>query len=207
MSKAPTLEAQFADLADPRTGDNVQHKLLDIVIIAILAVICGAEGWTDVAEFGKAKAEWVQRFLELPHGIPSHDTFRTVFMRLDAQAFQQCFINWVQAVHTLTQGQVVALDGKCLRGTQDSYLGKQAIYMVSAWATADHLVLGQRKVDEKSNEITAVPELLALLPGAELVTGRAPYYVRLWTPLAWVINKVQGKGRIRPTANTAEDAP
>ena len=163
MSKAPTLEAQFADLADPRTGDNVQHKLLDIVIIAILAVICGAEGWTDVAEFGKAKAEWVQRFLELPHGIPSHDTFRTVFMRLDAQAFQQCFINWVQAVHTLTQGQVVALDGKCLRGTQDSYLGKQAIYMVSAWATADHLVLGQRKVDEKSNEITAVPELLALL--------------------------------------------
>ena len=141
----------------------MQHKLLDIVIIAILAVICGAEGWTDVEEFGKAKAEWLHKFLELPHGIPSHDTFRTVFMRLDAQEFQQCFINWVQAIHTLTQGQVIALDGKCLRGTHDSYLGKQAIYMVSAWATADHLVLGQRKVDAKSNEITAVPELLALL--------------------------------------------
>ena len=163
MNKAPTLEAQFADLTDPRTDHTLHHKLIDIVTIAILAVICGAEGWTDIEAFGNAKESWLRKFLELPNGIPSHDTFRLVFIRLDAQEFEQCFINWVNAVHTLTAGQVIALDGKCLRGTQDRYLGKQAIYMVSAWATADHLVLGQRKVDEKSNEITAVPELLALL--------------------------------------------
>jgi predicted transposase YbfD/YdcC len=163
MNKAPTLEAQFAALTDPRTDHTLRHKLLDIVTIAILAVICGAEGRTDMEAFGKAKESWLRQFLELPNGIPSHDTFRLLFMRLNAQEFEQCFINWVQAVHTLTAGQVVAIDGKCLRGTQDSYLGKQAIYMVSAWATADHLVLGQRKVDAKSNEITAVPELLALL--------------------------------------------
>jgi predicted transposase YbfD/YdcC len=163
MNTAPTLEAQFADLTDPRTDHTLRHKLIDIVTIAILAVICGAEGWTDMEAFGKAKESWLRKFLELPNGIPSHDTFRLVFIRLDAQEFEQCFINWVNAVHTLTAGQVIALDGKCLRGTQDRYLGKQAIYMVSAWATADHLVLGQRKVDEKSNEITAIPELLALL--------------------------------------------
>jgi predicted transposase YbfD/YdcC len=163
MNRAPTLEAQFADLTDPRTDHTLRHKLIDIVIIAILAVICGADGWTDVEEFGRAKERWLRKFLELPHGIPSHDTFGRVFARIDAQEFQQCFMSWVQAIHTLTQGQVIAVDGKCLRGTQDTYLGKQAIHMVSAWATADHMVLGQRQVDAKSNEITAVPELLALL--------------------------------------------
>jgi len=163
MNKAPTLEAQFAELTDPRIDHTLKHKLLDIVIIAILAVICGADSWTDIAAFGEAKEIWLRKFLELPNGIPSHDTFGRVFARLDAQEFQQCFMNWVNAANQITHGQVIAVDGKCLRGSQDSYLGKQAIYMVSAWASADHLVLGQRKVNEKSNEITAVPELLALL--------------------------------------------
>lgn len=163
MNKAPTLEAQFGSLSDPRKDHTRRHKLLDIVIIAILAVIGGADSWTDIEVFGKAKETWLRKFLELPNGIPSHDTFGRVFARLDAQEFQQCFINWVNAANTLTQGQVIALDGKCLRGTQDQRLGKKAIYMVSAWAATDHLVLGQRKVDEKSNEITAVPELLSYL--------------------------------------------
>jgi len=163
MGKGPTLEAQFADLTDPRRDHALRHKLLDVVIIGILAVICGAEGWTDMELYGKSKEAWLRRFLELPNGIPSHDTFRRIFASLDAQEFQQCFMNWVEAAHRLTQGQVIALDGKCLRGSQDQRAGKQAIYMVSAWAAADHLVLGQRQVDEKSNEITAVPELLAHL--------------------------------------------
>jgi len=113
--------------------------------------------------YGEAKEAWLSRFLELPHGIPSHDTFRRVFGSLDAREFQECFVSWVSAAHKLTAGQVIAVDGKCLRGSQDTVTGKEAIYMVSAWATADHLVLGQRKVDEKSNEITAVPALLAYL--------------------------------------------
>lgn len=163
MSKAPTLEAQFAELTDPRSDHTKRHKFTDIIIIAILAVICGADGWTDVEIFGQSKEPWLRKFLELPNGIPSHDTFGRVFARLNAQEFQECFINWVQATHELATGQVIALDGKCLRGTSDEYLGKQAFYMVSAWAASDHLVLGQRKVDEKSNEITAVPQLLKQL--------------------------------------------
>jgi predicted transposase YbfD/YdcC len=163
MTHAPTLEAQFSDLTDPRSGANVRHKFIDIVVIAILATLANADGWSDMAEFGKAKEAWLRQYLELPNGIPSHDTFRRLFILLDPQAFQQCFMNWVNAIHALTKGQVVAFDGKCLRGTQDSHAGKPAIYMVSAWAAADHMVLGQRKVDEKSNEITVIPELLALL--------------------------------------------
>lgn len=163
MNHAPTLEAQFSDLTDPREGINVRHKFMDIIIIAILATLANADAWTDMEEFGKAKEDWLSQYLELPHGIPSHDTFRRLFILLDPQEFQRCFMNWVNAIHSLTRGQVVAFDGKCLRGTQDSYAGKEAIYMVSAWAAEDHMVLGQRKVDEKSNEITAIPELLALL--------------------------------------------
>lgn len=158
-----TLEKHFAGLTDPRVERTREHKLLDIVIIAICAVICGADGWTDVEEFGKAKRAWLETFLELPNGIPSHDTLGRVFARLNPQEFEQCFREWVQAVNLLTQGEVVAVDGKTLRRSHDRRLGQNAIHMISAWASANRLVLGQRKVDEKSNEITAIPALLQVL--------------------------------------------
>lgn len=158
-----SIERHFAALDDPRIDRTKRHKLLDIVVIAICAVICGADDWVAIETFGKAKYEWFKQFLELPNGIPSHDTFGRVFGALDPEQFQSCFLNWISAVSEITQGQVIALDGKTLRRSHDKTLGKKAIVMVSAWATANHLVLGQRKVDEKSNEITAIPELLQVL--------------------------------------------
>jgi len=158
-----TITDSFAELEDPRVNRTKLHKLLDIITIAICGVICGADGWTGIEKFGNAKLAWLQTFLELPNGIPSHDTFGRVFARLDPEGFQQCFLGWVQAVSEFTGGQVVAIDGKCLRRSHDKRLGKEAIHMVSAWATEAHLVLGQRKVDTKSNEITAIPALLKFL--------------------------------------------
>ena len=165
MPKKPleAIEEHFGKVTDPRVNRTKEHKLIDIIAIAICAVICGAEGWVDIELYGKSKQPWLSTFLELPNGIPSHDTFGRVFSLLDAQQFQLAFYEWVCAVNELVQGQVINIDGKCLRGSNDKYLGKRAVYMVSAWAEANQLVLGQRKVDEKSNEITAIPELLKLL--------------------------------------------
>ena len=157
------LATSFATLPDPRVDRTKKHLLLDIVLIAICAVICGAEGWVDVAECGEAKREWFSRFLKLPNGIPSHDTFGNVFAALDAAEFERCFLEWVQAVNVLTAGQVIAVDGKTLRRSHDQRRGKAALHMVSAWASANGLVLGQVATDAKSNEITAIPELLRLL--------------------------------------------
>jgi predicted transposase YbfD/YdcC len=157
------LSDHFGSLPDPRGPGLVEHKLLDIIIIAICAVICGADSWVEIEEFGTARYGWLKGFLELPHGIPSHDTFGRVFARVSAVAFQRCFASWIQAVFTMTQGQVIAIDGKTLRRSYERGSGKAAIHMVSAWANANRLVLGQVKTDEKSNEITAIPELLKLL--------------------------------------------
>jgi predicted transposase YbfD/YdcC len=153
----------FGDLPDPRIDRTKLHKLIDIIVIAICAVICGADDWVEVAMFGEAKEAWFRTFLELPNGIPSHDTFRRVFALLDPEAFRQRFLEWVQAVSRITSGQVIAIDGKKLRGSGEPILGHGAIDMVSAWATENDLVLGQVKVDDKSNEISAIPQLLQVL--------------------------------------------
>lgn len=157
------LEAHFSSLTDPRIDRTKRHPLINLIMIAICAVICGAETWVDIQAYGEAKREWLGRFLDLTNGIPSHDTFGRVFALLDPKQFEACFLSWIKDVFTVTSGQVVAVDGKQLRRSHDKANGKAAIYMVSAWAEANRLVLGQVKVDEKSNEITAIPELLSLL--------------------------------------------
>lgn len=165
MSEKPfkSIEEHFGEISDPRQGLNVQHKLLDIIIIAICGVICGADGWVEIENFGRQKESWLRKFLELPKGIPSHDTFGRVFARIDPEAFQHSFMEWVRAIHMITQGQVIGVDGKRSRRSHDMKTGKEALYLVNAWAEANHLVLGQREVDAQSNEITAIPELLKLL--------------------------------------------
>jgi predicted transposase YbfD/YdcC len=158
-----SLAHHFAELTDPRVERTRLHNLLDIVAIAICAVIAGAETWEDIEDFGTVKHDWLKTFLALPHGIPSHDTIARVFARLDPEEFQRGFLGWVVAVQEATGRQVVAIDGKTQRGSHDRARGKSALHLVHAWATANHLLLGQLAVDEKSNEITAIPELLRML--------------------------------------------
>lgn len=158
-----TIQAHFDHLKDPRRTYLNDHPLINIITIALCAMIAGAEGWTDVENFGQQKQAWLGRFLNLTKGVPSHDTYGRVFARLDPEQFRHSFLSWVQAVFEVSKGQVIAIDGKQLRRSHDKTLGKNAIRMVSAWATANHLVLGQVKVGSKSNEITAIPKLLRLL--------------------------------------------
>jgi len=160
MQENNSLERYFGDLPDPRVVGRCEHKLVDIILIAICAVLCGAEGWEDIEEFGQSKASWLRQFLELPCGIPWHDTFRRVFGLLDAQDFQERFARWVEGVLSVKRGQVIGVDGKTVRGSHNRQAGQEAIHLVSAWASESGLLLGQRKVDEKSNEITAIAELL-----------------------------------------------
>jgi predicted transposase YbfD/YdcC len=160
---AASLAEHFSDLEDPRSDLGKRHLLLDIIVIVICAVVCGADDWVEVELFGQSKQEWLGQFLELPHGIPSHDTFGRVFRLLDPEQFERGFRSWIEAVQWETEGQVIAVDGKRLRRSHDRPLGKAAIEMVNAWATANGLVLGQTKVAEGSNEITALPELLQIL--------------------------------------------
>jgi len=158
-----TLQEHFAGLQDPRVDRTKRHQLLGIITIALCAVICGADTWVDVEEFGQAKRAWLETFLDLPNGIPSHDTFGRVFAHLDPEQFQACFLSWVQAIHTVLPDQQIAIDGKTARRSHDRGVGKAAIQMVSAWAAETHLVLAQRHVKEHSNEQTALPFLLEQL--------------------------------------------
>jgi predicted transposase YbfD/YdcC len=156
-----SIPRYFATLKDPRRAHRRLHLLQDILVIALCAVIAGAQDWQEVETFGRKRKDWLKRFLGLPHGIPSHDTFERVFDRIKPQAFQACFREWVQAVSQALRIKHVAIDGKTLCGSGSAKLGP--LHLVSAWATAQRLSLGQVAVEDKSNEITAIPALLELL--------------------------------------------
>jgi predicted transposase YbfD/YdcC len=162
-SAIASLSKHFESLTDPRAEHSIDHLLIDIVVITICAVICGANNWVEIENYGHAKKEWLETFLELPNGIPSHDTLMRLFARLKPKELQQCFLDWIEAVAEITKGQVIAVDGKSLRSALERGENRGAIHMVSAWATKNRLVLGQTKVSAKSNEITAIPELLKIL--------------------------------------------
>lgn len=188
--------SHFRHLKDPRVERTRDHKLIDIIAVAILAVISGASGWQGMEDYGHSKQEWLEQFLELPKGIPSDDTFRRVFERLDPHEFQQGFHSWLSSLAGLLGATVVSLDGKTHRGSYDREQGQSALQTVSAWASEHRLILGQIKVDCKSNEITAIPALLELLDlsgciitidamgtqkeiAQQIITARADYVLTL----------------------------
>jgi predicted transposase YbfD/YdcC len=165
------LIEHLSELDDPRCPGKVEHQLIDILVIAVCAVIACAESWEDIALYGRSKQDWLRRFLALPNGVPSHDTFRRVFMLIDPDAFEACFTAWAQGIAPLGKHEVVAIDGKTVRRSFDRGREQAPLHLVSAWASEQGLVLGQRRVDDKSNEITAIPELLdALALEGTLVT-------------------------------------
>jgi predicted transposase YbfD/YdcC len=158
-----TIVSHFSVIKDPRVTGRSDHKLIDIIVIAICGMICGCDDWIAIEDFGKIRYEWFKKFLELPNGIASHDTFGRVFSLIAPKHFQECFLSWIRSVAKISGGEIIPIDGKTLRRSHDSNAGKAAIHMVSAWAAGNRLVLGQVKTEEKSNEITAIPELLRLL--------------------------------------------
>lgn len=158
-----TIEEHFSSIKDPRLERTKLHQLIDIITITICAVISGAESWDDIEYFGECKYDWFKSFLDLPNGIPSHDTFNRVFARLDPQELEKCFSDWIKSISSLLPGEQIAIDGKTLRHSYDKNTKQKAIVMVSAFARERELVLAQKKVSKKSNEITAIPELLKAL--------------------------------------------
>lgn len=157
-----TIEHFFKEIDDPRHHNRL-HKLIDIIIISICAVISGADTYDQIETFGNVRKSWLSKFLELPNGIPSHDTFGRVLEKLNPIEFQNSFMKWIASVSKQTKGKVIAIDGKTLRRSHDHANDKKAIHMISAWAESNNVVLGQLKTSEKSNEITAIPTLLNLL--------------------------------------------
>ena len=160
--KSAKIQDHFATLTDPRRRPPV-YPLINIVTIAVCAVICGADDFVAIAKFGRSRHKWFSQMLDLKAGIPSHDRFNAIFAALDPAEFEQCLLNWITALHEITGGQVIAIDGKTLRRSYDKASGKAAIHMVSAWATANSISLGQVVTDAKSNEITAIPKLLEMI--------------------------------------------
>ena len=163
-TKFPSAKIQehFADLTDPRRT-KVLYPLMNVVVIAVCAVICGADDFVAIAKYGEKKRDWLSKFLDLSAGIPSHDRFNAILAAIKPAEFEKCLLSWITSLHEITDGQVIAIDGKTLRRSFDKADGKSAIPMVSAWATENHISLGQVVVDEKSNEITAIPKLLEIL--------------------------------------------
>lgn len=161
LSVQKTFINYFSILPDPRVdNDNKLHLLIDIITISICGIICKCESWEEIADFGEARESFFKTFLKLPHGIPSHDTFRRVFMLIDPKKFNECFLEWTKSIGEKVSKEVIAIDGKTVCGSAFPSHGQRAIHIVSAWATGRGIVLGQLKVDDKSNEITAIPELL-----------------------------------------------
>lgn len=163
QSTSRSLQTALATLTDPRAESLTEHRLLDILMIAVCCLLCGGQSFTHMEQFGHAKRAWLGTFLELPNGIPSHDTFRRVFLLLAPQSFAEVFLRWTQSLRRAVGAEVVALDGKTLRRSFDRVSGRGPLHLVSAWAATNRLVLGQLATAEKSNEITAVPELLRTL--------------------------------------------
>ena len=153
----------FSTLVDPRVERTKRHSLTDILVISICGFVCGIDTWVELEEFAEIREDWFRTFLDLPNGIPSHDTFGRFFAAMDPEEFSRCFTRWVNSISVVTEGEVVAIDGKTLRRSFDRASSKAAIHMVSAWAAGNGLVLGQVKTEEKSNEITAIPKLLEIL--------------------------------------------
>jgi predicted transposase YbfD/YdcC len=162
-SELLSVAAHFEELEDPRVARTRRHPLVNVVVIGICAVICGAQHFTEMEEFGKKKKAWLARFLDLTNGIPSHDTFNAVFALLKPEQFERCLLSWIMSLVEVTEGQILAIDGKTLRGSYNTGDSRAAIHMVSVWATVNHVSLGSLVVDEKSNEITAIPRLLELI--------------------------------------------
>src|ERR1700680_976915 len=160
---AASFCGHFDALEDPRIARCKRHLLGDILFLAVCAMIAGANDFVAMQKFGYAKRDWRKKFLELPNGIPSHDTLGRVFSLLDGEQFIQCFLGWVQTIHQVTAGEIIAVDGKTARASLDRAKGRNPLHVVSAWATASRVVWGKVMVDEKSNEITAIPKLLQLL--------------------------------------------
>lgn len=161
--ESSNITEYFRSIEDPRIERNKKHLVWDIISLTICAVVCGCETWEEIELYGKEKHDWLSTILQLPNGIPSHDTIRRLFIRLNPEHLQHCFLNWVEAVRESSEGEIVAIDGKSARRTHDRLLDKGPLHMVSAWAHENRLILGQVKTDEKSNEITAIPKLLKLL--------------------------------------------
>lgn len=160
--KSASIMEHFSELTDPRTG-RVTYPFINIIVIGLCAVIAGADDFVAMAEYGRIKRKWLSMFLDLTNGIPSHDRFNAVFAAIKPAEFEKCFLSWITALHEITQGQIVAIDGKTLRRSFDHAAGKAALHMVTAWSTANQISLGQVAADAKSNEIAAIPQLLQIL--------------------------------------------
>ena len=158
-----SIVEHFDDIEDIRIERGKKHKLIDIITISICAVVCGADGWIDIEMYGIARKKWLEKFLELPNGIPSHDTFARVFSQINPDEFNKSFLSWIKGISKITAGEIIAFDGKQSRNSGDEKNGQGVINTVSAWAASNRLVLGQKKVEGKSNEITALPELIKIL--------------------------------------------
>ena len=157
------LIEHFSKLEDPRVDRNKKHELIDVIVLCVSAVLSGAEGWCDIEEFGRTKLDWLRRYVPLANGIPVDDTIARIISALSVSGFQECFLSWMEDVVKLSDGEIIALDGKTHRRSHDRKRGVKALHMVSAWACRNGVVLGQVKTEEKSNEIVAVPQLLEKL--------------------------------------------